>query len=142
VSTILFVDDHHAFRTVFAEVLRNQGHVVLEAGTTADADHIREFHPGPVDLLIVEAVLGTTNGIELANRLKTSYPGLPALYISTESPSELRAHRELPEAAPFLQKPFSAEEFCGKVEELLRQPVSPKDSGASGARGAPRVRTL
>ncbi|HUI79276.1 MAG TPA: response regulator [Bryobacteraceae bacterium] len=119
-KAILLVDDHHAFRTVFGEVLRLQGYEVLEAGTTADVDHITEHHPGPVDLLVIEAVLGTTNGVEVANRLHGRYPALPVLYISTEPASELRLHKELPAAAPFLQKPFSAEDLCGKVEELLR----------------------
>jgi hypothetical protein len=31
-STILFVDDHHAFRTVFGEVLRLKVSTVLEGG--------------------------------------------------------------------------------------------------------------
>jgi CheY-like chemotaxis protein len=35
---ILFVDDHHCARTVFAETLRSAGHFVLEAGTVAEAE--------------------------------------------------------------------------------------------------------
>jgi two-component system, cell cycle sensor histidine kinase and response regulator CckA len=119
VSTILLVDDHRAFRTVFGEVLRVKGYTVLEAGTVADVDHIVEHHPGPIDLLVVEAVLSTTNGVEVAHRLRSRYPPLHVLYMSEERPCELSAHHELPPGAPFLQKPFTAEDLCEKVEELL-----------------------
>ena len=118
-STILLVDDHHAFRTVFGEVLRVKGYTVLEAATVADVDHIVEHHPGSVDLLIVEAVLTTTNGVGVALRLRARYPKLHVLYISEERPHELSTHHELPAGAPFLRKPFTAEDLCEKVEELL-----------------------
>jgi two-component system, cell cycle sensor histidine kinase and response regulator CckA len=130
VSTILFVDDHHAFRTVFGEILRVQGYTVLEAGTTADVDHAVAHHTGPVDLLVVEAVLTTTNGVEVAHRLQARYPQLRVLYISEERADELSAHHELPARAPFLQKPFAAEDLCDKVEELLgariAKPLAPR----------------
>ena len=42
-GTILFVDDHHAFRTVFGEVLRLKGYTVLEAGTTATVYDNEEY---------------------------------------------------------------------------------------------------
>ena len=118
-ATILLVDDHHAFRTVFGEVLRLRGYTVLEAGTTADVHHIVEHHLGPIDLLVVEAVLTTTNGVELARQLSARYVEIPVLYISEEPARELSRHSELPTGAPFLQKPFAAEDLCGKVEELL-----------------------
>jgi DNA-binding response OmpR family regulator len=118
-AAILLVDDHHAFRTVFGEVLRLKGYTVLEAGSTADVHHIVERHPGPIDLLVVEAVLTSTNGVEVARQLSARYVGLPTLYISEECASYLSEHRELPAGAPFLRKPFTAEDLCGKVEELL-----------------------
>jgi two-component system, cell cycle sensor histidine kinase and response regulator CckA len=119
VNTILFVDDHHASRTVFGEVLRLKGYEVMEAGTTADVDHIVQHHFGPIDLLVVEAVLTTTNGIEVANRLHARYPELRVLYVSEERAHELSAHGQLPAGAHFLQKPFGAEDLCSKVEESL-----------------------
>jgi len=119
VNTILFVDDHRASRTVFGEVLRLKGYTVMEAGTTTDVDHIVKHHSGPIDLLVVEAVLSTTNGIEVAHRLHARYPELRVLYISEEHAQELSAHRRLPASAAFLQKPFEAEDLCSKVQQSL-----------------------
>jgi len=123
-GTILFVDDHHAFRTVFGEVLRLKGYTVLEAGTTADVHHIVEHHPTPIDLLVVEAVLTTTNGVEVARGLHLHFPDLPVLYISEERLCELYFHHELPRGASFLRKPFAAEDLCREVEELLGAKVT------------------
>jgi DNA-binding NtrC family response regulator len=118
-GTILFVDDHHAFRTVMGEVLRLRGYTVLEGGTIADADHIVEHHSRPIDLLVVEAELTTTNGVEVVRHLASHYPQLPVLYISEKSARELMAYHELPAAAKFLRKPFDAEELCDQVQRLL-----------------------
>jgi DNA-binding response OmpR family regulator len=104
---------------VFGEVLRLKGYTVMEAGTTADVDHIVRHCSGPIDLLLVEALLTTTNGIEVANRLHARYPELQVLYISEEHAQELSAHGLLPSGARFLHKPFGAEDLCSKVQELL-----------------------
>lgn len=123
-STILFVDDHHAFRTVFSEILRQRGSTVLEAGTRADVKHLTDQHPEPIDLAVIEAVLSTDNGVELARRVAIHHPRAKILFISEDAPAALRKSGLLPVGAPFLAKPFGAEEFCNRVEELLTAPAS------------------
>jgi len=120
VSTILFVDDHHAFRTVFAEILRVAGHSVLEAGTVADAQHLLEGHSGAIDFLIAEAVLTTANGLEVAQRLRQAHRHARVLFISEESAIALRKQKLLPKGAPFLQKPFTAEDFMSKLQQQTK----------------------
>src|SRR5215831_2507853 len=123
-STILFVDDHHAFRTVFAEILRNAGNTVLEAGTTDDAEHVLERHSGPIDLLIIEAVLTTTNGSEIVQRIQPSHPEMRVLYISEESASSLTQEGLLPKRTHFLHKPFEAEHFMTALRDLVSKTPS------------------
>ncbi len=123
-NTILLVDDHHALRTVFAEILRQRGHMVLEAGTRADVEHLTDRHPDPIDLAVIEAVLSTDNGIELAKRIGIRHPNARILFVSEDEPHELRMHGLLPSGAAFLRKPFSAEEFCNRTESLLGTPAT------------------
>lgn len=123
-NTVLLVDDHHAFRTVFSEILRQNGYTVLEAGTRADVEHLTDQHPGPIDLAVIEAVLSTDNGVELAKRLRARHPSARVLFVSEDEPEKLRTHGLLPLGAPFLRKPFPAEEFCERIEELLSAPAS------------------
>jgi DNA-binding NtrC family response regulator len=125
VSTILFVDDHHAFRTVFAEILRVAGHSVLEAGTVADAQHLIERHSGAIEFLIAEAVLTTGNGLEITQRLKHAHFHARVLFISEESAIALRKEKLLPAGAPFLQKPFAAEDLMRKLQQLAKPTTKP-----------------
>jgi two-component system cell cycle sensor histidine kinase/response regulator CckA len=117
-STILFVDDHHAYRTVFAEVLRNAGHTVLEAGALVDAEHLMERHAGPIDLLLAEAVLSTTNGIAIVRRLQPRNPEMKVLFVSAEGAEELEERELLPKGAHFLRKGCTADVVRSKVREL------------------------
>jgi len=142
VSTILFVDDHHALRTVFAEILRSAGHVVLEAGTKADAEHLVRLQPGAIDLLIVEAVLTTTNGLEVAHRLQSIYPEMRVLFVCAQAVESLTEEGLLPKGAQFLRKPFGAEDLIAKLQQVAkaRRPVQAV-AGATRAGARRRLRT-
>jgi DNA-binding NtrC family response regulator len=134
VSTILFVDDHHAACTVYAEMLRNTGHVVLEAGTLADAEYLIERHRGGIDLLIVEAVLTTTNGLAVARRLKPLHPKMRVLFVSEQPLKTLSREGLIPKRAHFLNKPMAAEDLAGKVHQLTKAArVRKRASGAGSA---------
>jgi DNA-binding NtrC family response regulator len=117
-STILFVDDHHAFRTVLSEVLRNAGHTVLEAATALDAERIAEHHSEPVDLLVVEAVMTALNGIQVVKRLHSRYPYLPVLMISELPEEKLRVNSLLLEETTFLSKYAGAEQLTLTVRQM------------------------
>jgi DNA-binding NtrC family response regulator len=128
VSTILFVDDHHALRTVFAETLRFAGHVVLEAGTLEDAEHLVKRQYGDVELLIVEAVLTTTNGLQVFQRFRAVYPKVHVLFISEQSGESLHEQGLLPKGAYFLRKPFGADDLIGIVPQLSNV-RNPREAG-------------
>ena len=144
VSTILFVDDHHALRTVFAETLRSAGHVVLEAGTLADAEYLVERHSGPVDVLIVDVVLTTTNGRKVAERFQPMHPAMQVLFVSDRTPATLSTGGLLPKGAHFLHKPFAAEDVIAAVGRLLRgaKPSAPKPQAKSSRVRRTRPKTL
>lgn len=125
-STILFVDDQHALRTVFAETLRSAGHIVLEAGTLADAEYLVERQHGSVDLLIVEAVLTTTNGHKIAEHFQPIFPAMQVLFVSGQSSAILSREGLLPKGAHFLRKPFAVEDLMAAIGELAKAAKKPK----------------
>jgi DNA-binding NtrC family response regulator len=133
VSTILFVDDHHAARTVYAEMLRNTGLAVLEAGTLADAEYLIGHQRGGIDLLIVEAVLTTTNGLAIARRLKPLYPKMRVLFVSDQPAKTLSERGLLPKRAQFLRKPVGAEDLAGKVGQLTKPSRVRKKASTAGS---------
>ncbi|MGA2714892.1 MAG: response regulator [Bryobacteraceae bacterium] len=113
-STILFVEDEHAWRAVFGEFLRNEGFTVLEAADITEAtDACRELSE-PVDLSIIDV----KSGMRLARRLTQRYPHMSVLFIgdseemSGQSPPQLTYE--------YLRKPFTAETLLKSVQGLIQ----------------------
>ena len=123
-ATILLVDDEDLVRQATAEMLREMGHRVVEAGSGAAAlgqlgtDH--EF-----DLLITDYLMPGMRGSELAEEVRLRLPGLPALLMTGY------ANLAKGEAAgiPRLSKPFREADLARHVAALL-VPESPNERRA------------
>ncbi|HEX4296530.1 MAG TPA: response regulator [Devosia sp.] len=72
--TILFVEDEAIIRLSTGELLRDMGHVVIEAGDGAEAARILETTA--VDLLITDLALPGLPGSDVARRARELYPNV------------------------------------------------------------------
>ena len=66
---VLIVDDEKNIRRTLRMVLEGEGHVVHEAGSTAEAEGVLAQHP--VDVIVLDVKLGDDNGLELLRSLKS-----------------------------------------------------------------------
>jgi CheY-like chemotaxis protein len=113
-ATILLVDDEDLVRQATAEMLREMGHRVVEAGSGAAALSLlgagQEF-----DLLITDYLMPGMRGSELAEEVRSRVPGLPALLMTGY------ANLAKGEAAgiPRLPKPFREADLARHVAALL-----------------------
>ncbi len=114
-STILFVDDDEALRSLASRLLVKRGHLVLAAANAGEALLIAESYGRPIDLLVTDTVMPFMDGYTLAKRLETILPGIGVLFVS--------GHPERaadPEASGrFLPKPFTENELSRAVSEAL-----------------------
>ena len=118
-ETILLVEDVDDLRQLVHDVLKNYGYTVMSARHGGEALLIGERHQGPIHLLLLDVVLPQMSGGELAERLKSWYPGAKVLYMSGY-PEDAIIHRKvLDGAASFIQKPFSPINLASKVREVL-----------------------
>jgi YesN/AraC family two-component response regulator len=102
---------------------------VLEAANGVEAIEICEKHPGPVHLLVTDAVMPRMGGVELARHLQSQRPGIKALYVSGYTDESIFRNGLLEAGAAFLQKPFSREALLLKVSAMLeRQREGPQVS--------------
>ena len=118
-ETVLVVEDEQGVRSLVKRILTSHGYRVLEARHGTDAILVRQRHDGPVHLLVTDMVMPGMGGVELAERLQATSPGLKAVYMSGYIAGTLD-HQEL--AAPrssFLAKPFTAEQLLGRVRSAL-----------------------
>jgi two-component system, cell cycle sensor histidine kinase and response regulator CckA len=118
-ETILVVEDEKAVRKVVSRALEGKGYTVLAAADGDQAFRVSAAHRGAIDLLITDMVLPGIGGRDLAERLRSSFPGMRVLYMSGYAdaagpPSDPTAARH-----SFLQKPFKTDSLLRKVREVL-----------------------
>ncbi len=113
-TRILVVEDEVLIRHDIAEALRALGARVVEASTGDEAwDYLMTY--GPVDLVFTDYRMpGTTNGGELANRVKAHYPDLQVVITSGHFLSEYRSE-------PSLRKPYPVNETAAALFERARR---------------------
>ena len=128
-ATILIVDDEEAVRKLAARMLLRSGYTVLDAPGGKEALELCAQREG-IHLLITDLTMPGLSGFELAERVQERWPELKILFMtgyandhglgretSTGTGKRGTAQR------PLLEKPFTAEELCAKVRELLGQAV-------------------
>jgi DNA-binding response OmpR family regulator len=113
-ETILVVEDERLVRGLIIETLQERGFRVLAARDGAEACRIAAKCDDSLKLLVTDVVLPRMNGLELAERLLESRPGLRVLYLSGYTDQKF-------EATIFLRKPFGPEELVRKVRAVLDQ---------------------
>jgi signal transduction histidine kinase/CheY-like chemotaxis protein len=119
-ETILLVEDSAAVRAMAARVLEHRGYRVLQAGHGQEALKLWEMEGGKVDLVLTDVVMPEgLSGIELAERLQRSRPGLPVVLMTGYSAELMRRGFKVPPGARFLQKPFIARDLLRNIRQSL-----------------------
>ena len=111
--SVLLVDDEDIVRVATAEMIRDLGHDVEEAGSGAEA--LARLESGlNVDVLITDYMMPGLDGAVLARRVAKTHPRLPVLLITgytgrTEEVLHL----------PRLAKPFGRSEIAEALVDIL-----------------------
>ena len=117
--TIMLVDDEASLREVLAEVLREAGHTIFEAGDASTA-LAKLRHIDHVDLLVSDIGLpGGMNGRQLAEAALAQDPGTTVLLITGYA--ETAPAEEGLAGMHLMIKPFALVDFMAKVREITRR---------------------
>jgi two-component system, cell cycle sensor histidine kinase and response regulator CckA len=117
---ILLVDDLDSVRRVLARCLTQLGYTVRDVGSGAEALQLVRSSAFVPALVVSDIAMPGMNGVELANELRRTTPGLPVVFISGEY---VAATPEMisPEAwSMFVAKPCSASTLASAIESGLR----------------------
>ncbi|HJS84162.1 MAG TPA: response regulator [Acetobacteraceae bacterium] len=115
--TVLVVEDEAPVRALVAEVLREQGHRVLEA-VDGPAGLRLLLSESPLDLLVTDVGLPGLNGRQLADAARERRPGLPVLFITGYAGHVLEG--QLAPGMQVIGKPFALDTLTGKIGAMLR----------------------
>ncbi|MFQ5991856.1 MAG: response regulator [Nitrospiraceae bacterium] len=118
-GTILLVEDQKQVRDVTRQMLQEQGYTVLFAGDAEAALKVCRLHTGKIDLLVSDVVMPGTNGLALAERIRTVRPRIRILLYSGLLPDNAVVGKMRPDA-DFLPKPFTQDRLVEKVHEILQ----------------------
>ncbi|MCG8511626.1 MAG: response regulator [Rhodospirillales bacterium] len=120
-ALILLVDDEFLVRYSMRMMLEAGGHDVNEAPNGEEA--LAQLAEHPCDVLIVDLVMPSKDGVETILEVRKRYPDLPIIAISGGGPAgridRLDAAR-LFGADAALAKPFTEALLNGEVDKLLR----------------------
>jgi len=85
---IIIVDDHELFRVGVRETIKNSYPDIIIAGEAGTgADFFTLLKTVTPDIVLLDIMLPDMNGIEIARRVKTEYPNVKILIVSSENSS-------------------------------------------------------
>ncbi|HXL15563.1 MAG TPA: response regulator, partial [Methylomirabilota bacterium] len=130
-ATILLVEDEDAVRSLARDFLHVLGYKAIEASTAEEALALFERHAHSIQAVVSDVIMPGMGGVELARRLAALRPGLQILLVSGYAKDSFDNADIKQGTFPFLQKPYTLEDFGRKVAELV-QGSSIGDRSSSG----------
>lgn len=118
-ETIIVVEDETGVRELASEFLKAGGYLVLEASDGAEALKIATNHKGSIDLLLTDIVMPRMNGIDLAQRVRETLPGVRVAFMTGYTEFSDKNGQNVLIDASILQKPFSRSTLLEQVRNIL-----------------------
>ncbi len=118
-GTILLVEDEDAVRALARDFLRVLGYESIEACTGEEALALFDRHAGSIRAVVSDVVMPGMGGVELAQRLAALRPGVKILLVSGYTKDSFDSGDIKQGTFPFLQKPYTLEDFGRKIAELV-----------------------
>jgi DNA-binding response OmpR family regulator len=115
---VLLVEDELLIQMMAAEQLKDAGFEVEVAGSAVEALQRIKLLRGEVDVAIVDIGLPDRKGDVLASEIRALYPGLPILFATGASETELLERYDGDPRIGFIGKPYLPESLVAKVREV------------------------
>lgn len=120
-AKILIIDDEKALRQAMAQILKDEGHSILEAGDGEQGLKMIQSkdaaaHP---DLVFLDLKMPKTQGIAVLKALGTKLFDLPVIVMTAYGTSRTAIEAMQSGAYDYLTKPFDLEELVNIVQKAL-----------------------
>jgi DNA-binding response OmpR family regulator len=128
-ATIVLADDDADLRALYAECLRRDGHVVLEAADGGEALRLVTDHAP--ELLLLDVWMPVLNGLEVLERLgrTSSAVGLKVVILSHLCDADTRLEGFALGADDYWIKDLSLVELCSGIQDIMSgSPSTPRQA--------------
>jgi two-component system, cell cycle sensor histidine kinase and response regulator CckA len=92
---------------------------VLEAANGDDALQVARQHDDTIHLLLTDVIMPQRNGRETAEALTAERSELKVIFMSGYTDNVTILRDDLTPSAPFLQKPFTANDLITTIRQVL-----------------------
>lgn len=117
-TKILIVEDEPGIYTFLQEGLADEGYETLVADDGYEALHdFEEWHP---DLVLLDWMLPTMDGIEVCQRIRETDEATPVLFLTAKDGVEDTIKGLRTGANDYIKKPFSFEELVERIKIHFR----------------------
>ncbi|MFO8033169.1 MAG: sigma-54 dependent transcriptional regulator [Desulfohalobiaceae bacterium] len=116
-AKVLIVDDDPSLREVLEVALDSHGHQPISADGIDQA--LQHLQQEVLDLALLDLRLGRESGIDLLQRIKEHWPGIPVLMITAYADSQSAVQAMKLGARDYIAKPFDMQELLLQVDRLL-----------------------
>jgi two-component system, cell cycle response regulator CpdR len=116
-ARILIAEDEIAVRTFICRALKLRGHDTM--GVADGGAAIVELENSEYDLLLTDIIMPVMDGISLALKVTAEHPTLPILMMTGFVHERQRAHNMGSLISNVISKPFSLDEICKAVDNVL-----------------------
>lgn len=123
-ETVMLIEDNHMVRRLAKRQLQNNGYNVIEAVDGLVAQDIFLLHKEEIDVILTDVVMPGQSGVELIEKLKEVVPDVKVLFISGHNEEIIDQHGIRKTQYPLLSKPFSAQQLCDKLRDVLDGHIS------------------
>ncbi|MEX0283659.1 MAG: response regulator transcription factor [Paracoccaceae bacterium] len=116
IPRILVVEDDADMRQMLTQYLQQNGTIALPA--TGQADILKHFETGRVDLILLDVMLGEESGIEICIKLRQDH-NVPIIMVSALSTDQQRMAGYEAGADDYISKPFNANLLMARIKAVL-----------------------
>ncbi|VAV83612.1 hypothetical protein MNBD_DELTA01-2123 [hydrothermal vent metagenome] len=117
VVKMLVVDDQKTMLVMVEQMLRRAGYMVMTADSGDEALGVLEREC--FDVVITDLVMPEMNGLEFFHEVKSKYPYLPVIMMTTEGAAESAVEFIQAGGSDFITKPIDDKKLVQKIERAL-----------------------
>jgi DNA-binding response OmpR family regulator len=120
-AKILIIDDDETMTKLLKTLVKMEGHIPTAVNDSTKAMEVAGMVQP--DLITLDLMMPGVSGFDLCELLHqdSRFAGVPIIIVSARDDSESKARALKAGAADYMTKPFDADEFMQKIQELTRK---------------------
>lgn len=118
-KTILAVDDTASVLQMVKRTLSAAGYTVIEASDGLEA--LAKARSSACDMIVTDINMPNMDGLDFIREVRKlpAYQGVPIIFLTTESDSNIKLEAKAAGATAWITKPFTSEQLTNMAKKLL-----------------------